>query len=81
MIESRENETSFFFESRAVLSSWVWCRREFKVLILSLKKAKIGPRVGTQATMIDTFSSTLSGRSVLIEARGERRQTRRVSCY
>lgn len=68
MIGSRETEIPFLFEGRAVSSSWAWCL-ELKASILSLKKAKSGPRVGTQATMIDTFSSTLGGWSVLTESR------------
>lgn len=60
VIEPREIGISFR-GGRAVSSSWVWCRLEFNVLILSEKKAKSGPRVGTQATMMETFSSTLEG--------------------
>ena len=50
-----------FLGGRPGSSSWVWWRRDLKDLTLSLKKAKSGPKVGTQATTIDTFSSTLDG--------------------
>ncbi len=70
MIEPREIGTSFPRGGRAVSSSCVCWRRELRDLTLSLKNSKSGPRVGTQATMIETFSSTLE--EVLSKNGGER---------
>lgn len=74
MIDPREFGTSVL-EGRGISSSSVWCRRELKDLILSLKKAKSGPRAGTQATVIETFSSKLERWSVQMEYGGVGRRT------
>lgn len=66
MIDRREIEISFL-EEQTFFSSRVWRLREFKDLNLSLTNAKNGPRVGTQATMMETFSSTLEGWLMLTE--------------
>ena len=60
---------------RSVSSSRVWWGLEFEDFVLSLKSANSGPSVGTQATMIDTFSSALDGRSALIDVVGEETYT------
>ena len=69
MTDPREFGTSVL-EGRGISSSSVWCRRKLKDLILSLKNAKRGPMAGTQATVIETFSSTLERWSVPMEAGG-----------
>ena len=56
----RRGTWSAFFEGAGSLS-WVWCRRDVRDLNFSLKNAIKGPRVGTQATTMETFSSTLKG--------------------